>query len=154
MDLHRVDMHRVELHEPEVIGAAWGRCLPLSSSHDEGLAHAPAVTSVAALDGHGPVDSIVSIGDFARTGDLGALLHRLLERAGPDTDLLFTEPTVTGDERSGSHDITATLWRCGWSVVDCHRARVGHGRRARHYVWGRARPTRRFHSTAGSGAEK
>lgn len=131
------------MHEGETIASAWGRCLTLERA-DAQIDHLPsAVSMVVTLDDPRSVDSIVSLGDLAAAPDLDDLLGRLALRSGLDTDLLFCEPTGVGPTvRDDLTDITAGLWRCGWSVVDCHRRVVGRGRWARHQVWGRARLAR------------
>jgi hypothetical protein len=105
------------------------------------------VSEVLSLDsveeGGQPVDSIVSVGQLGSARDLVDLLGRLMGHAAPATDLLFCEPTFPAERpsRGAPHDVTATLWSEGWSVIDCHRYVAGSRRHARDYVWGRARPT-------------
>lgn len=150
LDAVETDSAALAMHAAEVVGEAWGRCLSLLPSADAWGPLPPTVGEVVSLDdGSGDVDSMVSVGQLGTARRLTDLLTELLGRAAPNTELLFCEPTITADTPpiEAPHDVTNSLWATGWSVVDCHRYRVGRGRRAQQYVWGRARPMRQ--SSAG-----
>ena len=141
------DSTALGMHATEVVAGAWGRCLLLLPSIDSWGPLSPAVSEVLSLDsiedGGRSVDSIVSVGQLGSAHDLVELLGRLTRHAAPATDLMFCEPTIPAERpsRGAPHDVTATLWSEGWSVIDCHRYAAGSRRHSQDYVWGRARPT-------------
>lgn len=139
-------------HADEVVAQARGRVLVLGDLGSHAGALAPTVTETVYLrrpgvdDGVlvGCFDTVVSIGALATVADLPGFLAALVPHVHRDGVVLFCEPTVVSDRVQSypPHDITGTFWAGAWSVIECRRFRVGRGRWARHYCWGRARRTR------------
>ncbi|MFN3215135.1 MAG: hypothetical protein ACE367_01425 [Acidimicrobiales bacterium] len=139
-------------HADEVVAQARGRVLVLGDLGTHAAALAPTVTETVHLrhpgNGAEPLvgcfDTVVSIGALATIVDLSGFLAALAPHVHRDGVVLFCEPTVMSDQVRAEppHDITGTFWAGDWSVIECRRFRVGRGRRARHYCWGRARLTR------------
>ena len=139
-------------HADEVVALARGRTLVLGDLGAHAGALAPTVTEIVHLrhPGNGSdtlvgcFDTVVSVGALAAVSDLPGFLAALAPHVHRDGVMLFCEPTVVSDEVRAQppHDITGTFWAGDWSVIECRRFRVGRGRRARNYCWGRARLTR------------
>jgi len=136
----------------EVVARARGRVLILGSIDAGADDLGPAVTKVVRLVDPdrdertiaGCFDTVISVGALSAIGDLAGFLAGLVPHVHRDGVLVFCEPTVISDAvvDHPPHDITGTLWAGDWSVIECRRFRVGRGRRAQEYCWGRARLTR------------
>jgi hypothetical protein len=135
----------LERHAPETLASAHGTCVVLYGADNPWGPLPGAVTEVLRLPqlvAGRCVDSVVSVGQLGAADDLARLATTLLAHAHDATDLLFCEPTASRPDDRRANDVTGDLWRAGWSIVDCGRYRVGHGRTGRELVWGRARVRR------------
>ena len=154
-------------HADEVVAQARGRVLVLGDLGSHAAALGPMVTETVYLRHPGVpgdalvgcFDSVVSIGALAAVVDLPGFLATLAPHVHRDGVVLFCEPTAVSDRVRAQppHDITGTFWAGDWSVIECRRFRLGRGRWARQYCWGRARLTRfvgpRRQSAAGARVE-
>ncbi len=129
----------------EVVGGATGRTLALWAPGLEQEIPTAAVVEVW-RPGHeltGRYDSVVSVGGLGTTQDLAGLLRALAGHLGPAGLVWFCEPTIVRQQPTTSppHDVTTSLWRAGYSVIEVDRAQQRSGWRRHHYCWGRARLT-------------
>jgi hypothetical protein len=94
-------------------------------------------------DAKGVYDSVVSIGTLAAAGDIAALLTDLSRHLDTTSVVYFCEPTKANDSATVEppHDITAMLWRTGFTVFECRRLAAGRWPKRQEYCWGRARLT-------------
>lgn len=107
------------------------------------------LTSVTHLADHvegRSYDTIASVGQLGTAPDLEELIGQLRSWMGPETTLLFCEPTIASDQPTTAppHDITTSLWRAGLTVIECRRDRHRMRFRTAEYCWGRARLTPDF----------
>jgi hypothetical protein len=91
----------------------------------------------------GAYKSVVSIGTLATAGDIAALLTDLTSHLDMTSIVYFCEPTQANDAATiePPHDITAMLWRTGFTVFECRRLAAGRWPKRQEYCWGRARLT-------------
>ena len=135
----------LESHAGEVVARARGRTLVLwsevSSRQVPGATRLEFFSGVAGLSG--TYDSIVSIGQLGTATNLVTLLTGLAPHMSSQSVLYFCEPTIASDEPTveAPHDVTATLWNEGFTVIECRRFRARARFRVHEYCWGRARLT-------------
>ncbi len=141
-----IPLEPVDARAAEVVRAASGRTLALwapGMKRSLPAAAGPVEHWSAGFEPTGVYDSVVSVGGLGTAADLEALLRDLRAHLGPASLLHFCEPTIARQRttRAPPHDVTTSLWRAGFSVIECWRSRERSGLRTHRYCWGRARLT-------------